>query len=204
MPGCLPVCRCRGHRGQAQSLHSVNGGRASARSTGSIGDRVEGTGRPDLLPGPGVRSARGISGHGARRRRADADRAGFRPGGSDVHLVLGCGDDEHDAMGERSRPGGSRCLAAGKVRNSFYARSPPGAYAATRITRTSLPADRTRERCRAADLRAGPAAAVLAAGASRAGPRRGVCLPPQDRGGRPGEVSPPPGASRPAPGASPA
>src|SRR3984893_7991232 len=76
---------------------------------------------------------------------------------------------------------------AGGVTYRLYAQSPPGAYAATRITRTSLPTGRKRERCRGGrDCEPGPAAAVAAAGASRAGPRRGGCLPgagPRRQGG---------------------
>jgi len=67
---------------------------------GSIGDLVEGIGPPDFgLQAPGIGAAGGISGHGARRRRADADRVGLAgraagrgtgPGqaGGDVHLVF--------------------------------------------------------------------------------------------------------------------
>ena len=46
--------------------------------------------------------------------------------------------------------------------------------------------------------------AVSPAGTSRAGSRRGARHSARDRGGRSGPVSPPPGASRPAAGASPA
>jgi hypothetical protein len=60
-----------------------------------------------------------------------------------------------------SAPGrsGSRRLTAGKVRN--YAQSPPGAYAATRTTRTSFahwPQGRALQGRR--DCESGPAAAV--------------------------------------------
>jgi hypothetical protein len=83
VPGCLPVCRCRGHpRGRRRRFASLNRGRASARSAGSIGDLVEGNGPPDFgFQALGMGAAAGISGHGARRRRADADRVGSRPGG---------------------------------------------------------------------------------------------------------------------------
>ena len=89
---------------------------------GSTGDLVEGTGPPDSgIQAPGVGAAGGISGHGARRRRADAGRAGLAgraagrgtgPGqaGGDVHLVFACGDDDQDTVGERPQAGAAAAV----------------------------------------------------------------------------------------------
>ncbi len=88
--GRLPACPVACLRAAAVGFRGAGAG-ASRRLTGavrphdpagSIGDLVEGIGPPDFgLQAPGIGAAGGISGHGARRRRADADPlAGWSPG----------------------------------------------------------------------------------------------------------------------------
>jgi len=165
----------------------------------SIGDLVKGTVPLELgLQAPGMGTADRISGHGAGGG-ADAGPGGFAGGaaergagpgqaGGDFSFVFALpGDDERDAVGERLPAG---ALAAVRppweVRTSSMLFSPPGACAVTRVTRTLLPAGRRRERRGGGRHCESGSAAVLSAGASRAGSRRGGCLPARDRGGRAG------------------
>jgi hypothetical protein len=99
LPVCLRAAAVGIREAGAGASRRLTGGRASARSAGSIGHLVEGAGAPDSgLQAPGMGAAGGTSGHGAWRRRSDADRFGLAgraagrgtgPGqaGGDVHLV---------------------------------------------------------------------------------------------------------------------
>ena len=208
LSACPVACLCAAAMGipgaRRGRFAALNRRRASARSAGSIGDLVEGTGPPDFgFRAPGMGPAGGISGHGARRRRTDADRVGSRPAGRRRPPRL------RFAMTTRtpqvSAPGrsGSRRLTAGEMRNSICS-VPAGSvrrhpdYEDPRRPPTASASAPGRPYCEP-----GPATAALAGGASRAGPRHRGCQPAQDRGGKAWPVSPPPGASRPAAGASP-
>ena len=217
MPGCLPVCRCLGDlRGQAQVLRGAQQGpcfrqirrqhRRSCRRDWAAGFRLPGArhwrGRRDL------RSRYPAAARGCRPRRACRSRGGTRhwsrPGGRRRPPRRRLA-----AMTTRtpwvSAPGrsGSRRLIAGERCVTPYAQSPPGAYAPTRITRTSLPTGRKGERCRGG----GTASPADSGGISSwRVPRRSQARRlPSGAGPRrhgQGLVSPLPGASPPAAGAS--
>src|SRR5260370_9651674 len=76
LPACAAAVGIRG--AGAGASRRLTGAVAPRYPGGSIGDLVEGIGPPDFgLQAPGIGAAGGISGHGARRRRADADRVGL-------------------------------------------------------------------------------------------------------------------------------
>ena len=194
------LCRCRGHpRGRRRRFAALNRGRASSRLRRqhrrscrrgwAAGFRLTGArhgrGRRDL------RSRCPAAARGCRPRRACRSRWGTRhwsrPAGRrrPPRLRFAVMTTRTPWVSAPGRSGSGR-LTAGKVRNSLCS------VAAGSVRRhpdyEDLVAHRPQARALQGrrDCEPGPAAVVLAAGASRAGPRRGGCLPAQDRGSRAG------------------
>ena len=190
------VCHCRGHlRGRRRRL------RLQAASSGC--SAIFGTG-PDFLASGWARQAGSpVTGPAAARGRRVACRSrGGRHWSRPAAATMLRFAAMTTAPWVAAPGGGSRRLTAGEVRNSLC--SVAAGCVRPHPDYEDLVAHRPQARARQGrrECEPGPAAPVLAAGASRAGPRYGGCMPARDRRGKAGPVSPPPGANRPAAGAS--
>jgi hypothetical protein len=162
---------------------------ASASLSKGLGRRISAHRRPALarqagspvtVPGGGARMP---TASGLPVARRDAALVQARRAATSTSSSLCCDDDQH-AVGERPLGrSGSRRLTAGEVRNSFMLsrrreRTPPPGLRGPRCP----PAARA-SAAGAAGLRARPGSGVISSSRVLAGPRRGGCLPAQDRGG---------------------